>query len=450
MAQGPPASSCRATTRWIELGAASIGLFVLTGGPSSLLTQRFTSGGPDFEIWTYQYPFGVVGLLGAVMFGARVRRPRAWQALLALVGVAAFVAWSLLSVSWSVIPALTSSRAMTSAGVALFALWFGLGLEPARQRLAVGVATASFVVISALLVVGAPAYGRGVFRDNVTTQRFRGLAPNPNSLGPVCVVAIVTAVSLLMSTRDIRSRVAWALIAGTGSVLLIGSGSDTALVGLMAGGVMAGVIALVGVARRRAVAARTVGIAAVAAIMVVAVVGARWMWSISELLTGDDTFGNRRSIWTRIWGVIELRPWRGWGYWAYWNVTGSGAVVRYGSAHNSVLEAWLGLGVIGVALFALVVVLAVAGAARAVWSTWSPVSWWIAVLLTCLLVGHLTESFILWHSYNWAIVCGLAAGTWTLRSAVQPDMTPTAPARASAANVSAPSISNPRSGSTER
>ena len=426
MSQQPLSSVGTVVARWADVGVAAVGLFILTGGPSSVLTQRFTTGGPDFEMWTYQYPFGAVGLTGAIMLGARCRWPVERLARLAILSIGGFVAWSLWSVSWSVIPTLTSTRAMVSAGVACFAVWFGLAVDPRRQRMAVGLATGAFVVASAFLVAFVPSYGRGVFRDNVSTERYRGLAANPNSLGPICVLAIVTAVSLFAATRSARVRVALGAVAICAVVLLIGSESDTALVALGTAIAMVGVIALVGLARTRGAPGQSVGVTVVAAGLVVMGACVRWMWTISEVLTGDSTFGNRRSIWTRVWDVIEFRPWRGWGYWSYWNVSGSGAVVRYGSAHNSVLEVWLGLGVIGVGLFALIVLLAVAGVAHRVWLMWDPVAWWAAVLLTSLLVGHLTESFVLWHSYNWAIVCGFAVGAWKVGETVQARTAPDA------------------------
>lgn len=401
----------RAATR-VELGLAGAVLFVLTGGPSAWLTQRFTTGGPDFEQWPYQYPFGLAGLVGAGLLGSRAPALRSAPARVAAGALAGFVAWSLLSVAWSVVPHLTSSRALTSVGVACFAVWFGTALSGDEQRRAVAGAMVAVVAASAVLVAAVPSYGRGVFRDP-TGGRFRGLAPNPNSLGPLCVLAGITFVASAWSVRGRRPvAAAWLALALVSVVLLAGSRSETAIATAVFALVVLVALAGARALQRRGVAGAVVGGGVVVLLAVGAVVVTRWFWTISEMISGDATFGHRRSIWVRVGEVIEQRPWRGWGYWAYWNVTGSGAVVRYGSAHNSALEVLLGLGVVGLTLFGTVVVLALAGVSGLAWRRFDPPSVWLAVVVWCLVAGHITESFVLWYSYNWVLVAAAAIGTW--------------------------------------
>lgn len=400
----------------VEIVLAGAVLFVVTGGLSAWLTQRFTTGGPDFEQWPYQYPFGLAGLAGAGLLGSRLPALRTGPSRLAAAALAGFVAWSLLSVTWSVVPHLTSSRALTSVGIACFAVWFGTALSSDEQRRAVAGAMVPLVAASAVLVAFVPSYGRGVFRDP-TGGRFRGLAPNPNSLGPLCVLAAITFGASAWSARA-RPRAAAGWLTGVlvSLILLAGSRSETAIATAVFAFAVLAVLAGARELRRRDVSGIAVGAGVIILVAVVAVVAARWLWSLSDLISGDATLGNRRSIWVRVWEVIEHRPLHGWGYWAYWNVTGSGAVVRYGSAHNSALEVLLGLGVVGLVLFGTVVVLALAGVSALAWRRFDNPSVWLAVVVWCLVIGNVTESFVLWYSYNWVLVAAAAVGAWPDRA----------------------------------
>jgi exopolysaccharide production protein ExoQ len=398
---------------------AALVLVVLSGSVSSVLSERYVPEGPNFELWPYQYPFAGAGLVGAALLGSSRPRFATPAARIALGALVAYVGWSLWSVTWSVIPSVTSGRAMTSVGIACFAVWFGTGLTVERQLLAVATALALFIAGSAFVVAFVPSYGRGTWDDS-SIDRFRGLTTNPNSLGPLCVLSVVTFVAMAWRALDGRVRAAWAVGAVVAFVLLVGSRSNTAFVAAAVAGV--GAVAMFGARelKRRRTSGRDVAVGTAVAVAIGSVFVWKWFWSISELLTGDETFGNRRRIWDQMIRTAELRPWRGWGYWAFWNVTDSGAVIRLGSAHNSAIEVYLGLGRIGVAIFALIVALAVLGAASRLWESFSLPAIWLSIVLLVLLVGHLTESFVLWHSYNWALVCAMSVGCWAgARSAGQ-------------------------------
>jgi O-antigen ligase len=399
---------------------AALVLLVLTGGLSSVLTERFVPEGPNFELWPYQYPFIGAGLVGAALLGSNVPKFETPAARIALGALVAYVGWSLWSVAWSVVPPVTSGRAMTSVGIACFAVWFGTRLTVERQLLAVATALTVFTIGSAFVVAFVPSYGRGTWDDS-SINRFRGLTTNPNSLGPLCVLSVATFVAMAWRARARRVRAAWAIGAVAAFVLLVGSRSNTAFVA--AAGAAVGAAAMFGVRelKRRGTSGRDVAVGTAIAVAIGSVFVWKWFWSISDLLTGDETFGNRRRIWDQMLRTAELRPWRGWGYWAFWNVTDSGAVIRLGSAHNSAIEVYLGLGRVGMVFFAAIVSFAVVGVALRLWVSFSLPAIWLSVVLLVLLVGHLTESFVLWHSYNWALVCAMSVGCWaSTRSSSQP------------------------------
>ena len=79
-------------------------------------------------------------------------------------------------------------------------------------------------------------------------------------------------------------------------------------------------------------------------------------------------------------------------------------LLRRGSAHNSLMEVGLGLGLLGLAPFVVIVSLAARNAMLQVWRDPSPDTWLWAAVVAFLLVENVTESFVLWFSYNWVLI----------------------------------------------
>lgn len=99
-------------------------------------------------------------------------------------------------------------------------------------------------------------------------------------------------------------------------------------------------------------------LAAVAAVLAVA---SSWVWA---LLGKSADLTGRTEIWSKVWHLITEHPWFGWGWVSYWPVwvepfkgldTKAGLPVMH--AHNAWLDVWLQLGVVGVLVFAPLVVL---------------------------------------------------------------------------------------------
>jgi O-antigen ligase len=64
----------------------------------------------------------------------------------------------------------------------------------------------------------------------------------------------------------------------------------------------------------------------------------------------------------------------------------------------------LGLGVVGLLLWSMVVGIAIAGVVARTWrQPDTEACLWLAVV-TFLVVENLTESFVLWFSYNWVLL----------------------------------------------
>jgi O-antigen ligase len=133
--------------------------------------------------------------------------------------------------------------------------------------------------------------------------------------------------------------------------------------------------------------------------------------AIVARLWNETTFVQRRTIWGFVWERIEERPLHGFGWFNVWadpEFISLDRLLARGSAHGSFFEVWLGLGVVGLVPFLVVVALALHGAVTAAWHRPSVDTWaWLA-LVAFLVIENLTESFVLWFSYNWVLLMAAA------------------------------------------
>jgi len=141
--------------------------------------------------------------------------------------------------------------------------------------------------------------------------------------------------------------------------------------------------------------------------------------------SGDLT--GRGETWQKVWELVEQHPWFGWGWVSYWPTwvepfkgldTKAGIAVM--SAHNSWLDVWLQLGIIGVLVFAPIVFLTL----QRVWFRavdqplrgpgpalpFATSALWPLLVLTALLVQSITESRLLIES-GWLMLIILAVKT---------------------------------------
>lgn len=138
--------------------------------------------------------------------------------------------------------------------------------------------------------------------------------------------------------------------------------------------------------------------------------------------SGDMT--GRLETWHRVIELAEQRPWFGWGwvsYWAPWaepfKSLDEKANLPVMSAHNAWLDVWLQLGIVGLVVFALLVLLAT-------WRVWfravdpprrgfgpplpyATSSLWPFLVIVALFVQSLTESRLLIEG-NWLLLVLLA------------------------------------------
>ncbi|MEP7045273.1 MAG: O-antigen ligase family protein [Ilumatobacteraceae bacterium] len=321
----------------------------------------------------------------------------------------AYLLWSFASVMWSVAPDATAIRCVITTGVSALGVWYALCLRFKEQLTSMFLATAALTLWSLALILLQP-HTHQIYPPPQYPQWHTavfGVFGNPNSLGPIAALSALSALGMWVAFPTWKVRFAALTVAPIGLILTLWSQCMTAIAGLALAVLAAGII--FGLP-----AVRKFPGWLVATSLVVAVV-ASWniffhnIARIAPDLGATVTLSSRRIIWQDVRGIIALRPWRGYGFFAFWdNETFTAATYQhlgsaYGSAHNSVLEVALGLGRIGLVFYIGMALFMAIGTARAIWAevNLATVAWVLVALF--LIVQNSMESFVLWHSYLWAL-----------------------------------------------
>jgi len=387
-------------------------LLVLTNGPVFYIANRVLENGQSWEepftravfVSVALVAFAAVALDRFRLDGVRL----APQSLVASAAIIGFAGWALLSSLWSLSPEITRGRSLIYVGLAALA-WIIADLDFRDFRRALVVASFGAVALSVVAVVLSEAVGTDKNDD------WRGVFTNRNSLAPIAGVALITGISLMIDSHG-RRRVAVAVIPIVSGVTMLNSGSRTASFAVLvaSGAALLVVAAKIGGDRfgpRARWGCAAAGLAGGAVTMVVI----RQLW-------GEPTFIQRRTIWSFVWDRVAERPLHGFGWFNVWSdpeFISADPLLGRGSAHGSFLEVWLGLGLVGLLPFLVIVGLALYGTVTAAWKRPSIASWtWLALVLF-LVIENLTESFVLWFSYNWVLlmVAALKSGVGRRRAA---------------------------------
>lgn len=345
----------------------------------------------------------------ALAIGLAAVRPRA--ALAAV--VATPLLWLLIgvvlaSILWSVAPDITERR-----GIALlFTTLAGLALASRFDwdELAEVFATtfATLAVLSLLLAVLLPSWGR---MTELFPGAWRGVWNEKNALGDHMAqgVMVFAAAAVLNPAR----RWLWVLFALLAVALIVMSQSKTSLVSVALGLAM---LAFVAITRRGRMIAVVMSLLAVVAgtafVLGVVFAGDQMI----RLLGKDPTLTGRTFIWAAVMNRIQERPLFGWGYVAVWDDLDRWAPLakivkqihfRPHHAHNSWLEIWLDLGVVGLAAWAAYLGEAVIRSVVSIYRGRGP--WLAAPFLMVYLFQSLTETiFFIYNDFIWVIFVAVA------------------------------------------
>ncbi len=400
-----------------HVAVTALGLLICTSGPSTYVSLHYMAPGNGWRAWSYMYPFSLVAAFGAVALGQALvvgqgaGQGHGWWRRVPwpMYAVGLYAGWALLSATWSVTPLITPTIALIGVGIAAFGCWTGWRLRFAEQVWAVAISMSFAVVTSVFISVFVPHQGRMPPRNSSPGGEWQGIFGNRNSLSPVCVLAILGLLGVVMMYRTWRA----ALWAGPSAVLALvalrESGGLTSTMALALVIFTAAALPVVWWMRRAGLQGWMVGTGLSIASVGTAVYVFTHLGELATAAGRDPTLSRRTQIWHDVRRFIADRPWRGYGFWAFWDEPTLTAETyarhgdAYSSAHNSVLEVVLGLGVIGLVFYIAIALAAIAGIAAWTWRTGSLASWWWALIFAFLFAQNLMESFVLWHSYQWVL-----------------------------------------------
>ena len=401
---GPRSGASRATASDVLVFATSVVILLIYSQFWLMAVAGENGDTADSAVVRAMYfPAYAGGLLLVVMAPLDVGRACLRQPLLIAITVIAAA-----SILWSINPDQTFRRTIalgftTLGGVALAA-------RARWSTLAEALATAFALLAAACLAAGLldPAFGR---MQTLFPGAWRGVWIEKNSLGGnMTIGAMVCAAAAFLQPRR---RLIWWPCAGLCVLLVLLSTSKTSLVACALG---ACGLALVWIVRRGPVS-RVGG--TWAAVTAATALGMTLLVASDVVLAAlgkDATLTGRTKIWAAVVRQIQERPWQGYGYGAVWDNLSPWAPLariikeagfRPAHAHNSWLEPWLGLGVVGLGAWALYFIEVWTRALVALYR--SPGAYLAVPFLLVYSMTSLTESIALvFNDARWLIFVAIA------------------------------------------
>lgn len=340
----------------------------------------FTALAGDF--WRYLlswYGWGAIAaVLVALWIALAVRERLSWRGV--PIALVLFVGLAATSILWS------QYRLETAIGAGLTALTAVVGVTLARTLTleqvlrALGVALRWIIGLSLLFelvvatIVRQPVlplwvsyegevprayyWSRNELLEVFDGGRIQGIVGNANLLGFAALLAIIVFAIQLVDHR-VGQAAGWGWL-GAAVLSFLLAGSSTMVVAAAGAAIVLGILL---VARRlgtrariRLYAASAAGVAGAAVVVIV------FRDAVLGLLGRSGDLTNRVDIWASVTELALERPWFGWGwvsYWAPWVEPFDGLAlikgVEYLQAHNAWLDVWLQLGVVGLAVFVVLV-----------------------------------------------------------------------------------------------
>ena len=249
-----------------------------------------------------------------------------------------------------------------------------------------------------------------------------GFVGNRNPFGAIALFTFIGVIILFLDGRIGRVDAFGTGIASAAVLYLTQSATVTVATVYVMGLLLAGLVIRASPVRmKRALSFLVMGMTATAAVLTL-----KFHSLLFEILDRSPDATNRVDIWRAMFGYAAQRP-EGWGFVSFWPVSQEpyASIVRSSGGfwaahgHNAYFDAWLQLGIAGVALLVTIVVLTFLGAWRLVErasasDSFIPLGW--ALMSAVLALQGLTESRLL-SEWGWFLLVSLfcsAPGAFTL------------------------------------
>ncbi|MEZ5958092.1 MAG: O-antigen ligase family protein [Hyphomonadaceae bacterium] len=346
LAHAPASTAAPTFARW-EPVAATLCLVQFSEPLFAAIAQSQGLTDPPGYARVFFVP--VYAFLAWVMWRDRAQAMATARAVPLLMGLLALAA---LSTLWSIDSAATLRRSVWLALTMAFGLYLAWRHD---WKSLLNILAGGFVVLIAgsfVLGVLAPNIGRMTFEH---PGAWSGLWTHKNTLGGVMALGVAICTAAAIATPERRKL--WLGCALAAFLLVLLSMSKTALIASVLG---LGVMCFCALVRQGPI--HTISASAFVGVFLVAGVGAIVLAPdlVVVALGRDLTLTGRTDIWNAAARFVEAKPWLGYGYYAFWLPDNGPAywvreavAWQVASAHSSWLELALGMGRVGVALFAL-------------------------------------------------------------------------------------------------
>lgn len=268
---------------------------------------------------------------------------------------------TITSAIWSQAPSLTLRRSIALLLATLYGLLLAVRYPFATVLRLLGWAMA--IITSASVASIALGIDWAVM-DEPFAGKWQGVMFHKNALGRIAVMAIIVFAALVRQETWLW-RILWLLLASSAFILVIGSGSASAIVVLFAVicvGITVWIATLLSDNERWQGAFLGIGI-----IVPLGIVVSFHLPDIVRFLGRSVTLTERLPLWEALLSIGWKQPLLGYGFGAFW--LGSGqmmpieiALMRLrfpwaGHAHNGFIDTWLEIGLIGLLLIVMIIFL---------------------------------------------------------------------------------------------
>lgn len=344
------------------------------------------------DAWRYSVGWWVFGVVVVLTFlvavAVLIAQRRSWRIGQLPYPLLVFMAFATASLAWSAYPA--------ASALGLFTTWMlvisgvALAVTFSWRELLRGIsAVVKFVLAASLIFEAFVAFvirhpilplmaqpnadpedydkipkllywSRNELLEVFDNGRIQGIVGNSNHLGFLALLAvIVVAIELADRIRPRNRSIVWLAVAGA---TLVFTRSATVTVALVATLAIIGIVLLL--RRRDSPRARTITYASLGTALVLATVAVMsFPAAIIGALGRSTDLTGRVDIWESVIGLAQQRPVFGWGWVSFWmpwaepftNLAFSNKV-RMLQAHNAWLDLWFQVGIIGLVVFAALVI----------------------------------------------------------------------------------------------
>ena len=419
--------SIRSIFRWTEYAYAATLLFFLTQGPvlSMWLASEQENGRPALasQLATYF----VVQIPALVLVSRQKFTLRDVRGPLGLLAI--FCIWLTTTTLWA-----TNGQHTAVESVSLLTT-FICGVYFAKRFTLIEKLTIVVVAMQPGLLLSRYAIAHDWDLSTSIEGFWVGIYFNRNSLAPVAMVSVISALALLYVvylTKSDRFRIYKLCILADivifGFVVVLRTHSNTPIGGLIAFGAVilfwealrhSSLKSLLGNFKQ----ARSVYAVFIALVVVCSWGAIQFQSKVLQAFGETVTFNGRSEIWKYSWNGFLDRPLLGWGWmsawrsWAFMKMDLWWTVEGVMWSHNAYLDVLLGGGVFAVGVFAAAVAW---GVYRLVpTDTENPIGSWPIAFVFFYLAVCTQESFIIGNHFLWMLFIALLTSTAT--TATQPN-----------------------------